>query len=320
MKLLNWRVVCMVCLCLLIIAFGPYLWSRVFSAKNRISIHQQTTSENASLGQTNRIRIACYNIAHGRGLPFDNWNGESKQQRLARLDSIVKILKQMDADVIALNEVDFDASWSHGINQAAYLAKHAGYPYHAEERNLDFRLATFSWCFGNAVLSKHPITEAEVIDFPEYQSWETRLAGKKRGLLATIKFGEQTIQLASVHLSHRSEAVRVESAKLIADLAKKSQFPLFVAGDLNSTPAGFPGSASSAEGENAINVLDHSGLFNRSPVSQPQPADFTFPADAPRSIIDWVLIPANHQFVSYTVHQTTLSDHLPIVTTVELTR
>ena len=298
------------------VVLGPYLWSRVASPGRRIRMRESSQIE-AQKHATGRIRVACYNIAHGRGLNVDNWTDDSEAERLARLDEIAELLREVDADVVALNEVDFACSWSHGVNQAEYLAEKAGYRYFAEERNLDFRVVNYTWKFGNAILSKHPIKKAEEISYPSYQTWENRMAGKKRGICCELDLGNSTVRIASIHLSHRSEDVRVESARMLCDLAKQDASPLIIAGDFNSTPPGFALSKNSAAGENAIAVLDESQLFHGLPESMPDASGMTFRADDPTHVIDWIMIPASWQFTSYEAIDSTLSDHRPIVATIE---
>ncbi len=114
------------CLLLLAVLFLPYVSSRLMSPWRRISIHSAPTPDlqtRESPRPENQIRIASYNIAHGRGTGDANWNGESRGARITRLDQIAGLLCAIDADIVVLNEVDFDPSWSQSINQARYLAE-----------------------------------------------------------------------------------------------------------------------------------------------------------------------------------------------------
>jgi len=304
---------------ILLVVIGPFVWSRAASPGRRIRV--RTTSQQISqadqLTQSRSLRVACYNIAHGRGLAVDNWTDESKAARNERLDAIAELLRELDADIVVLNEVDFSCSWSHGVNQGEYLAEKAGYRHFAEERNLDFRVVNYTWKFRNAILSKYPIQRADEVSYPSYQKWENWLAGKKRGLCCKINLGNTKIRVASIHLSHRSEDVRVESARMLCKIANSSTSPLIIAGDFNSTPPGFVLSTNSANGENAIAVLDESQLFERSPKAMPTETGLTFRADDPTQVIDWIMIPQACAFASYEVMDTMLSDHRPIVATIE---
>jgi len=302
------------------IVLGPYLYSRVMSPWRQVTVHDASHLTSSVADRENdSLRIVTYNIAHGRGLAESNWDGGIATERLARLDEIAELLREFDADVVVLNEVDFDSSWSGGVNQAQYLAENAGYPYRVEQRNLDFRVLFWTWRFGNAVLSRRQITHAQVIDLPGYSTVETLLAGKKRGVECQINIGTSTsisadVRIVGAHLSHRDEGIRVASAQVLNEVASRGELPLIVAGDLNSSPSGFADSFIDEAGENSIDVLDRSALFSRRPMSSPaSPDELTFHSARPSAVIDWILIPADWQFKEYRVVSTLLSDHRPIV-------
>ena len=294
----------------------PYAISRFASRGRAVAVYSSQDLTPTEL-QTSELRIACYNIAHGRGLAESNWDGGSRAERTARLDDISDLLRSIDADIVVLNEVDFDSSWSHSVNQARYLAEKSGYAHWVEQRNVDFRVHGWTWRFGNAVLSKYPIASATLIDLPGYSMWETVLAGKKRGVVCEVDVGDHDVRIFGVHLSHRREAVRVRSANCLADLAAATGVPTIVAGDLNSTPIGLPISKRDANGNNAINTLDSAGIFRRSPISVPvADRSLTFHSAEPKCAIDWILIPRGWRFIDYTVVSSQLSDHRPVYTDV----
>ncbi len=225
-------------------------------------------------------------------------------------------LRNINADVVVLNEVDFDCSWSHGVNQAEYLAHKAGYPYWAEQRNLDFRVLLWTWKFGNAVLSKQPIQHARSIDFPAYSSWESLVCGQKRGLLCELG-STRRIQLFAVHLSHRSESVRVDSVDRMTELMQHSSHPVVVAGDFNSTPPGYPGSTDDEHGNNALAQMRN--RLQAIPTRAPEnPQDFTFHSQRPQSVIDWIFVPQDSIVIDYRIESSELSDHRPVVAEVQL--
>jgi endonuclease/exonuclease/phosphatase family metal-dependent hydrolase len=145
--------------------------------------------------------------------------GGTAEERKTRLDQIAELLQDIDADIVVLNEVDFDSSWSLSTNQARYLAQQAGYSYWAEQRNLDFRVLTWKWRFGNAILSRYPILQSSVIDLPGFSSVETFFAGKKRALNCTVELNGNKVRILAVHLCHRSEAIRARSAEVLSEIA-----------------------------------------------------------------------------------------------------
>jgi endonuclease/exonuclease/phosphatase family metal-dependent hydrolase len=297
----------------------PFVFSRVASPWGRVSVYTIADVPSAEAPpQSGRLRVVCFNIAHGRGLAESNWQGGDHAERAARLNEIAELLSQIDSDVVVLNEVDFDSSWSHSVDQARYLAEKAGYRYVAEQRNLDFRVLFWTWRFGNAVLSKYPIENARVVDLPGFSTWETVLAGKKRALRCDVVVGDQTIGVVATHLSHRKEALRVRSATVLIDHVAASTAPTIVAGDLNSTPPDWPESRTDRAGRNAIKTIDSAGYFRRLPDTlNVENRDLTFRADDPYCVIDWILIPRAWRFVKYRVEASILSDHRPVIADVE---
>ena len=139
------------------------------------------------------------------------------------------------------------------------------------------------------------------------------MAGKKRVVICDVRVGDQVVRVIGAHLSHRSESLRVRSVEVLARLAADSEWPVIVAGDLNSTPPGFPESARDAGGRNAVATLDASGRFRRMPVDPPPSAALlTFPSPEPTRLIDWILVPPDWDFLDYAVEPSPLSDHRPV--------
>ena len=53
------------------------------------------------------MRVLTYNVAHGRGPIDDNWQGTAAEKR-KRIHEIAKLLSESRADVVILNDVDFN--------------------------------------------------------------------------------------------------------------------------------------------------------------------------------------------------------------------
>lgn len=302
---------------LFIILVLPYSYSRLASRWQYVTVYSAATGTAAAQPLAQHVRIGCYNIAHGRGLAESNWAGGSAQERIARLNQIAAVLRTADADVVVLNEVDFDCSWSHSVNQARYLADKAGYAYCVEQRNIDFRVLFWTWRFGNALLSKHPIVESQVIHLPGISHLETLLGGKKRAVSCKIATPGKPIHVIGAHLSHQSEAVRAISATMLINMAENQAGPTIIAGDLNSTPPDFPESEADELGKNAMQIFDNREYFQRYQPTVPlRNKEMTFHSSEPRMMIDWILIPANWRYLQYSVQATELSDHRPVFSSV----
>ena len=291
-----------------------YFVNRAVSPLTAVRVHDERREPGSASTFTGRLRIGCYNIAHGRGLATSNWRMGSTESVLARLRQIAALLRRQGLDIVVLNEVDFDSVWSGHENQAAVIAREAGFRYRAEQRNIDMSIPFASLRFGNAVLSRYPISDAQRIDYPSCKTWETVLAGRKDGLLCTIAISDALqLRVLAVHLDHRPEWVRVESAQNIDDLRKASPLPLVAAGDFNSTRIGFPRATLDGEGRTAISWLLETGSYQTLPLEQPRPEDLTFPSVSAQSVIDWILVPPSWTIRSRTVIGTDLSDHKLVV-------
>lgn len=301
-------------LVVLAILLVPYLSSRIASPFRRVRVVAKSAVGNSGRADSSDcLRVLTYNIAHGRGLEESNWDGGDAAARQTRLDAIAQVLRKANADVVILNEVDFDSSWSNGINQAEFLAAEAGYSYWVEQRNLDFRALFWTWKFGNSILSKYPLSNAQVVDVPGYSATETLLAGQKRALRVNVKFGRRDVCVIAAHLCHRSETIRAESMEALLNVARSFDGNTIIAGDLNSSPPELRNTA--ASDVNAISTLDDSKMFQRWPVEPPTSLEqFTFRFGDFQTVIDWILIPRTATYLDYQVIDTDLSDHRPVTT------
>ena len=145
-----------------------------------------------------------------------------------RSEAIAKSLIDIDADVIALQEV-----WSEkDTNFAAELAAKLGF-YHVYENCMDVG----DLGFGNAILSRWPITQNDVVTlYGQEQTGETR-----RAMFAEIDGPRGKIPMFSTHLNWKLDQSHIRQ-KQVADLAlfidskPTSKFPHILCGDFNADP------------------------------------------------------------------------------------
>jgi endonuclease/exonuclease/phosphatase family metal-dependent hydrolase len=261
-----------------------------------------------------RLRIATYNIAHSRGMASSNWQRGDMEAVRARLSRIADRLRDEDLDIVILNEVDLDAFWTCHLDQARFIAGRAGFPICIEQRNFDMSLPFLRMRWGNAVLSRLPMSEAWLVPLPSLSRCEALLAGRKQGLLCTVAPADAPpFRLLAVHLEHRSEAARVRGAAEIERLRGRSDMPLVLAGDMNSAPAGFPHAERTDDGRTALSVLLSGGAYRTMPEGEPTPQDLTFSTDDPHCAIDWIMVPTQWNIVAKDVRDWPLSDHQPVL-------
>ncbi len=137
-----------------------------------------------------KLTIMSYNIKCA-------WYGKT-------IDQVVKQLKEIDADIIGLQEVDCNTTRSTGGNQIETIAGKAGYPYYYfapviqlggdKTQHADPNLKTSA--YGHAILSKYPIKKSEII-WPDAQSAEGECRNFERH---EIDVNGKTVAFYNCHL------------------------------------------------------------------------------------------------------------------------
>jgi endonuclease/exonuclease/phosphatase family metal-dependent hydrolase len=141
-----------------------------------------------------RIRIVTYNIHKGRGL-----------DRRVRIARIAKILREINADVIALQEVLSMEGPRREDHQARFIAEELGHHYHIGE-NRRMR----GGAYGNVTLSRFPISFACNYDLTQH-------GREERGCLRTdIQLGyRQTLHIYNLHLGTAYTERRYQAHRLV---------------------------------------------------------------------------------------------------------
>jgi len=165
-----------------------------------------------------QLRIATYNIHKCRGM-----------DRRVRADRIAEVLSELDADLIALQEV-VNVPGDPLLDQAKLIAGELDYDYViGEVRRLK------GGPYGNATLSRLPIRSWEVLDL----SWRDR---ERRGCLRVdIPMGRKWLHVFNVHLGvafleRRYQARRLVSADVVNRPGRRG--PRIILGDFNEWTSG----------------------------------------------------------------------------------
>jgi endonuclease/exonuclease/phosphatase family metal-dependent hydrolase len=237
-----------------------------------------------------------FNIHHGAGA-----------DGLVDLARIAQVVRDSDADVIGLQEVDrhFGAR-SDFVDQAAWLARelnmHVVYG-----ANLDLDPLAPDQPrrqYGTAILSNGPILEWDNTYLPKFGNHE------QRGLLrARINVRGVPVQVYNTHLQHNDAAERVAQAQAIVELIGTPRDSVVLLGDLNATPA-------APEIRTLVEILvdawEAAGVGT----------GVTYPSEDPRTRIDYIMqssdVVARTIAVVTTPLATSASDHLPVVADVAL--
>jgi endonuclease/exonuclease/phosphatase family metal-dependent hydrolase len=161
-----------------------------------------------------------------RAVSFNIYN--RPWERAQRLQTALETLKELDPDIIALQEVA--TGWILPGDPAALFAKHL--KMHLVRDWHEENLGVFKT--GIAVLSRYPILSSEYHEFARHDVWDA-----KGYMSVRIAVPGGTLQMINLHMaSTRNEATRRSEWQELASYARtlQHQGPVLIAGDFNTEP------------------------------------------------------------------------------------
>ena len=73
-----------------------------------------------------RYRLLTFNIAHARGALPVHQGLRSAAKIRSNLLKIARLIHRLEADIVALQEIDENSRWSGSFDHLAYLSEHSG--------------------------------------------------------------------------------------------------------------------------------------------------------------------------------------------------
>jgi endonuclease/exonuclease/phosphatase family metal-dependent hydrolase len=221
-----------------------------------------------------KLRIASYNIHCGVGI-----DGRFSENR------ILDVLREIDADVIALQEVESRAS---GIDMLAWLSRETGY--HAIAGST---LVTADGSYGNGLLARCSVTRTRLLDL-SFRRREPRGA-----ISADLHCDGEGIRIVATHLGLRPAERREQVDQLLKLFRESPDDRAALMGDLNEW------------------FLWGRPLRKLHSYFRETPALSTFPAMLPVFALDRMWTHPGQILADLRVHDTRTarraSDHLPLV-------
>ena len=227
------------------------------------------------------IKVVTYNIRHCEGM-----DGKVDLRRIAA------VLEALDADIIALQEVDMGRLRTRLAKQAYVLARLLGMGCVYGEA-LRYRIGSF----GNAVLSRFPIKS--------YMNHRLPAPKPQRSMQEVhLDINGQTVRIFNTHLELNRELRLTQIREFIVPLIQSSNTPAIFAGDLNET-SDDPGVKYLTQCFTDSFVVN-SGLLTN-----------TFTSRNPAERIDFIFLNNGFQALDYRIQSADASDHLPVFSRIQ---
>lgn len=223
------------------------------------------------------------------GLTIATWNIRAGKD--ATLDGLAARIAALDADVVALQEVEVGTKNAAGLDQSWELAKRLGM-----ERAFTPTLSRDGGLYGVALLSKRPIRSIKRIELPGAMGLEPRVV-----LDAVIDDAGRPLHVLVTHADVLPWAGARHATAIASALKKRLGEGVVLLGDFNLTPD-----------NRELKDLIKSGLRDTVAAFDQRPTGPPFPS---RSRIDYVFMdaPMADRVETAAVVDTDGSDHLPVV-------
>lgn len=252
------------------------------------------------------MRVATFNILNGRTASDDHVDLEVFREAIASLDADVLALQEVDRNQHRSGNADLTAAAAEAMGAVdhRFVAALSGSP-GATWIAATGREQPDAAMYGIALLSRHPVSAWEVIRLPTLHTrvpmWfsDSRLPSMVRdeprvAVAAAVDTPDGAVTVANTHLSFVPWWGARQLRTLVGALDGVTR-PLVLMGDLNMGP------------ERAAAIT---GLHSL--VDLP-----TFPVDVPREQLDHVLADSDRQPVKAEARQLPISDHRALVVDLE---
>lgn len=243
------------------------------------------------------LRLFTLNLAHGRSsTAHQAFLRKSRVER--HLRAVADSVRQLEVDILALQEADGPSAWSGNFDHVAALAEHAGLEDFFHGDHNPFGFGRFNVTSGTALLARLPLTERR--SHPFKSNWRDT----KGFVLATVEvpeWGGMAIDIVSLHLDFLRPKIRRRQIGGLAEALDGRRRPRVLLGDLNCNWQMEPQSMRLLSEELGLRAY------------APHTLAPTYPSVRPRFRLDWILISRELEYVGYQRLDTRLSDHLGVI-------
>jgi endonuclease/exonuclease/phosphatase family metal-dependent hydrolase len=226
------------------------------------------------------LRVASYNIRHGRGM-----------DGVVDLERIAGVLRDLEPDIVALQEVDDGVERSGGVHQHERLGELLGM--HAAFASfMDYQGGRY----GLALLSRYPLQRTDTLRLVTGNEPRAALA-----IHVDVPGVPQRVTVVNVHFDWvGDDGFRFAQATHVAEWLDALHNPWLLVGDLNDEP-----------GSRTVALFEARAMEAR----KPEDARFTFPSPEPLKEIDYIFAAPAARWTAREVRvvpEGVASDHRPV--------
>lgn len=237
-------------LVLLIILIAFFLWASSANLNEEKYTKLIVNKHKSNIDNDSIYSIITYNIGYLSGMTNNKTVEKPKTLFVSNLKKVLDRVKNSNPDIFALQEIDYNASRSYGVNQEEALAN-LGYNYVARGINWDKRYLPFPYwppnrhfgkvISGQSILSKYKMKEYKrvVLERVEESPFFRDAFYLDRLLqIVKVEIEGKEIVLMNVHLEAFDKNTRTKQLKKVGHLFQEyaKSNPTILLGDFNSDP------------------------------------------------------------------------------------
>jgi len=192
--------------------------------------------------------IVTYNIGYLSGMTNNLAVAKPKQLFNDNLNKVLEETKKVNPDIIAFQEIDYNASRSYNVDQESEIAA-LGFNYAARTINWDERYVPFPYwpismhfgkvVSGQSIISKYPLKNHERIVLQRVESepfYRDAFYLERLAQVVKVVLNGKEVVLINIHLEAFDKQTRViQFEEVIAIFnSYKKEYPTILLGDFNS--------------------------------------------------------------------------------------
>lgn len=250
------------------------------------------------------------------------WTGEDQLEvitwnieRGTAYGSILEVLRRLDADILLLQEVDRHCHRTEYRDVARDLAQALGMNWVAagEFQEIGEARGRRPAITGQAILSKFPIDQPEVLRFATQDRWRWSInpVQPRRGGRIALRAKTGGILVYNTHIESGQNAriKRHQMAEILVDQSRQATagVPVVIGGDFNSGPVQGSSIFRSLTGASFADALGEVSQRGPTSLGQPDP-------------IDWIFVKNVKSLSGRVVGASNASDHFPVLAALEAAR